>query len=134
MTKAIMDRPLLAVGRKPKEPPNECAALIEQLAADGWSQLGIAKRLGTSNDTLRRWLDENPELQDAFNSGRENERWQLHNCLYRAAMEKGNIVAAMFLLKARHSYVEGDRAQIVNKALVNVNADMLAQLAKLLPN
>jgi hypothetical protein len=119
MSNKITHRPLLKRGRKLKVPPQDCAEAIEALAADGWSQLGIAKRLGTSADTLRRWLDENPALQEAFNTGRENERHALHNMLYRQAMEAGNATAAMFLLKSRHGYREGDQSETANKVTIN---------------
>src|SRR5690606_36046138 len=39
-----------------------------------------------------------------FDAGREDERRALHNMLFRRAMEKGDTVAALFLLKTRHGY------------------------------
>jgi hypothetical protein len=133
MTKAINHRALKKPGRKPLDPPQDAALRIEELAADGFSKIGIAKRMGTCVDVLNKWL-EISELQEAFDNGRENERWALHNMLFRAAMEKGNITAAAIILNARHGYRQDDRAQIANKVSVNVNADMLTELAKLLPN
>ena len=59
------------------------------------------------------------ELQEAFEVGRERERHALHNMLYRQAMEKGNATAAMFLLKSRHGYREGDQAESANKVSIN---------------
>ncbi len=106
-------------GRLKKNPPRDAAARVEALAADGFSVLGIAKRLGTSADTFRRWLEETPALQNALDNGRENERYALHNMLYRQAMEKGNTIAAMFLLKARHGYREGDQSETGNKVQIN---------------
>ena len=49
--------------------------------------------------------------------GRESERLALHNVLFRAA-KRGNIVAAMFLLKARHGYREGDQSDTANKVSI----------------
>jgi hypothetical protein len=118
LTQAITHRPLLAKGPKVKHPPRDAAAQIEAMAADGFSKLGIAKRLKTSPDVLNRWLEENPALQDAFNQGRENERWTLHNILFKQAIA-GNATAAMFLLKARHGYREGDQAESGNKVQIN---------------
>lgn len=134
MTKLINLRPIAIKGRKIKQPPRDCAALIEEMAANGYSLLGISKRLQTSPDTLRRWFAENPELQIALETGREDERWKLHNALFKQATEKGNTIAAIFLLKARHSYFENDKSQIANKVSVNVNSEFLAEVAKLLPN
>lgn len=131
--KPITDRPLLPAGRKQKQPPRNAAAMIEAYVADGFSLLGVAKRLHTSPDVLRRWLDEYPELQVAFESGREAERHALHNLCYRKALE-GNVIAAFFLLKCKHGYADGDRSQIANKVSVNVNSDLLAELARRLPN
>ncbi len=134
LIKTITDKPTATRGRKVKVPPKDCAASIEDLAANGYSQLGIAKHLQTSPDTLRRWFSENPELQNALDRGREDERWTLHNMLFRQATEKGNTTAAIFLLKSRHGYVDNDRSQIANKFAVNVNSDFLAELSKRLPN
>ena len=118
-------------GRKFKEPPWNAADVIETLAADGWSMLGIARKLGICRDTLRRWIEENPALNEAIQTGREKERWELHNSLFRAATERGNVIAAMFLLKARHKYFEYDRS--IGKTDDSERTSFLAELAKILP-
>ena len=92
-----------------KNPPPDAAKRIEALAADGFTARGVAQSLGTSFDTMQRWLSEAPELREAFERGREMERQTLHNVLYRLATEKDDKIAAMFLLKARHGYREGDQ-------------------------
>ena len=79
---------------------------------------GIAAAMAISVDTFRKWLDEYPELNDAFDQGRERERAALHGKLYDAAME-GNTVAAMFLLKSRHGYREGDQGEQANRVSIN---------------
>lgn len=116
MTRRV-NRPHKPKGFPPKQPPANAAARIAALAATGHSLVGIARGLNTSNDTLRRWVDEYPELAEALARGREAERFALHNVLYRAA-KRGNIVAAMFLLKARHGYREGDQADAANKVSI----------------
>lgn len=118
MTKRV-NRPRRKAGRKRKAAPESVpsAKFIENLAADGRTVVGVAAALGTSKDRLRRWLDEDPALLDAFERGRERERYNLHNKLYRAAM-RGNIVAAMFLLKARHGYREGDQSGEANRVSI----------------
>ena len=117
MTQPV-NRPRLPTGRPPKLPPEGAAQRIEALAADGFSVLGVARSLGTSADTFRRWLDEVPALREAFEAGREKERRALHNMLYRQAMEEGNSSAAMFLLKARHGYREGDQNEAGNRVQI----------------
>ncbi|MEP7063769.1 MAG: hypothetical protein ABI881_15370 [Betaproteobacteria bacterium] len=115
---ARITRPRIKPGPAPKVAPADAAQRIEAMAADGFSIVGVARGLGTSKDTLHRWMDDDPSLQEAFDSGREKERHALHNMLFRQAVEKNNVVAAFFLLKCRHSYVEnaavesGNRVQI----------------------
>ncbi|HEX3486254.1 MAG TPA: hypothetical protein VHT51_14420, partial [Micropepsaceae bacterium] len=60
-----------------------------------------------------------PALQEAFDNGRESERYALHNMLYRKAIEKGDSIAAMFLLKSRHGYREGDQGETGNRVQIN---------------
>jgi transposase-like protein len=116
MTKRV-NRPHRKRGRVPKVAPATAAARIAALAATGHSVVGIARGLNTSTDTLRRWLDDDPALAEALARGRESERLALHNILFRAA-RKGNIIAAMFLLKARHGYREGDQSGEANRVSI----------------
>ncbi len=120
MTKRIVNRPLFKNGRKPMQPPSDAAARIEAFAADGFSVRGVAAGLGVCQDTMKKWFDEFPELQEAFDVGRERERQALHNMLYRQAIEKGVTVAAIFLLKSRHNYRDqGDQYEGGNKIQIN---------------
>ena len=78
---------------------------------------GVAMRLGCTFEVLKRWFVEYPELKQAFDYGREEERSTLHNVLYRAATAgegKDSLIAAMFLLKSRHGYKEGEQHEIQN--------------------
>ena len=117
MTKPV-NRPHLPKGRAPKQPPAGAARRIEALAADGFSVLGVAAGLGVGKEVLHRWLEQDPALQRAFDEGREKERHALHNMLYKQAMEKGNASAAMFLLKARHGYREGEAQESGNRVSI----------------
>jgi hypothetical protein len=108
----------LGSGRQLKQPPEGAAVTIRAMAADGFSIVGIAAKFKTSKDTFGRWLDESEELREAFEQGREKERHALHNMLYKQAMEKGNSTAAMFLLKARHGYREGDQGDTGNRVSI----------------
>lgn len=110
----------MKAGRKAIAPPADAVELVRALAADGFSVVGVAQRMGVCKDTFSRWLDENPALKDAFEEGRENERWALHNLLYRQAMEQGNATAAMFLLESRHGYKEGDQTTQGNRVNVTI--------------
>lgn len=107
------------IGRPQKQPPANAEKTIRELSASGHAIIGIAHQLHTSVATFNRWLDENPVLKEAFDQGREKERFSLHNMLYRQAMNEGNATAAMFLLKARHSYREGDQSEQGNRVSIN---------------
>jgi hypothetical protein len=129
MTERITDRPLKPRGRPLKKPPADAATRILTLASEGHSMLGIAGAFGTYPDVLRRWFDENPGLKEAFDQGRERERHTLHNALFKAATEGGNMVAAMFLLKSRHGYREGDQADASNRVAIQFNLPAALPLA-----
>ena len=103
-------------GRPPITAPrtDEFYQAVEDLAANGWSLVGIARCWVVSHEIFRRWLDADPELQLAFDCGRERERHALHNMLFVKATQRGDSAAAMFLLKARHSYREGDQSDLAN--------------------
>lgn len=99
--------PLVRLGRRPKPIPADAAARITELSADGWSLEGIVWKLGVHRETLRGWLNEHPELQEAFDLGRAQEQHTLHNVVYRRAVEdtgKDGLLAAMYLLNCRHRY------------------------------
>jgi hypothetical protein len=98
---------LLSGSRKSLEPPKDATELIEKAAAQGCTVAQIAAALAVSPQTFRRWKDEHTEIKAAFDAGRAAEHDALVGSLFVAATEKGNITAGIFLLKARHGYVEG---------------------------
>lgn len=94
---------------------------IIAMASTGFSKRGIARHYQVSEETLNRWFDEDATLQEAFLQGREQERQALHNVLYKLAIEEKDKVSAMFLLKARHGYREGDQQDYSNKVSIMFN-------------
>lgn len=105
-------RELLGIkaGRPNARPPLNAAQTIETLAANGCTSLAdLAAALRVSRDTLRVWLLEDESLLMAFAIGKERERDELHRIMVRDARdaERPN-VNAMFLLKSRHGYREGE--------------------------
>lgn len=108
----------LTVGRPRKQPPADALQVIQDACAHGASKQGVAMAMGVSVDVLTRWMDEHPELKQAVDQGRERERQTLHDVLTTKAKE-GNIIAAMFLLKARHGYREGDQESQANRVSIN---------------
>lgn len=92
-----------------KHPPKDAAETIRNLAAQGFSMVGIAMHFKVSSPTVKRWLEEDEVLQEAFEMGRETERQYLHSLVVQsAAAGRAANVNAFFLLKARHGYRETD--------------------------
>jgi hypothetical protein len=99
------------MGAHRKNPPNDAAVTIETLAALGYSIIGIAKNLGVSRETFKRWCEEDSELQEAFEIGRETQRQALIALIVKSAVENKPANAnAMFLLKTMHGFREFDSA------------------------
>ena len=82
-------------------------ALVEELAARGCSVVTIARALGMSREAFNACRKRQPEVEETFERGRAVEHDALVSNLRQAA-EEGNIVASIFLLKARHQYREGE--------------------------
>jgi len=122
MTKPV-DRPYLPRGKTPLQPPAGAAERIQSLAATGHSMVGIARGLGVSKDVLARWLDDEPAFAEALARGRASEEFALHNTLYSIAVDakeaaRDRAICAMFLLKARHGYREGDQGVAANRVSI----------------
>lgn len=117
MTKQIA---LKRTGRPAKRPPADAAERIRALSAEGHSTVGIAQHLGIGRKTLDRWRAEFPALDEAYREGVERERYDLHSMLAQKARD-GNIVAAMFLLKSRHQYKEGDQSEQSGRPSITIN-------------
>ncbi|MCD9027725.1 hypothetical protein LDO26_05835 [Luteimonas sp. BDR2-5] len=101
-----------------KHPPADCAEKIRDWAAIGYSKKAMAYRFGVCAETMNRWLADDPELQREFEQGREREHQALFNSLFTQATSRGNVTAAIFLLKSRHGYREGDQSDIANRVSI----------------
>jgi len=107
--------------RIPPPPTFVIAPQITALASTGFSKVGIARHFNISLGTFNRWLEEDELLAEAFKVGRDQERQSLHNVLYKLAVEQQDKVSAMFLLKSRHGYREGDQQDQANRVAVVFN-------------
>lgn len=83
---------------------DERTAVAEAILAN-YPRDQIARALGVTVKTLRRVLNDEPQLADAVDAAREAEEAELRDCLMRSA-RRGSDVAALFLLKSRHGYVD----------------------------
>ena len=80
--------------------------IIEELSARGCHLTTIARALRMSKDALQACRQRQPEVEEAYQRGLATE----HDALVsnrRTAANEGNVVANLFLLKARHGYREG---------------------------
>jgi transposase-like protein len=100
---------MLAATRKANriDPPDNAAEIVQKACENGCTVNQIAAALGVERRTLNRWKEEFPAIEEAFQLGRQVEHDRLVGALFDQAVNKANTTAAIFLLKARHGYVEG---------------------------
>lgn len=111
-----------ALGRPKLQPPKNAVQIIQAATAKGATKKGCAHALEVSDETLDRWFMEHAELKEAFDKGKEKERQTLHDVLYETATRgtgKDKLIAAMFLLKSRHGYREGEQEAVANRVQIN---------------
>lgn len=103
-------------------------ALVEELAAKGCSVVTIAKALGVDKETFRHIRARDPAVEEAFESGRAKEHDRLVGNLNTAAAS-GNVVASIFLLRARHGYQsnEGVDVHVHSGGVLVVPAEMTVE-------
>jgi hypothetical protein len=81
--------------------------IVEELAAKGCSVVTIAAALGVNKETFLHQRRRDPAVEEAFERGRAAEHDRLVANLNTAAAS-GNVVASIFLLRARHGYQSGE--------------------------
>lgn len=96
--------------------------VIEAMAAEGQDQRTIAKRLGVDRRTLTVMRDRDPAVAEAWGRGHGELASELCHILLTHARE-GNVIAAIFLTKARLGWrdqgpVDGGPD---NRVLVNIS-------------
>ena len=90
--------------------------IVEELAAKGCSVVTIAAALGVNKETFVHMRRRDLAVEEAFEAGRAKEHDRLVANLNTAAAG-GNVVASIFLLRARHGYQSGEGIDVN----VNVN-------------
>jgi hypothetical protein len=88
------------IGRKGLE-------IIEEMARDGHPDVSIAKALRMHRETFRMCRRRQGEVDEALARGRAALESELAHLLLQHA-RKGNVVAAIFLAKARCGWREGE--------------------------
>lgn len=103
-----------------KEPPPNVLEIVERACQNGCTVEQIAGALGIDRKLFAEWRERYPEIEAAMTAGRAVEHDALVGTLFKAATHptKPNLVAAIFLLKARHGYQEGV-ALVQNSVSIN---------------
>ena len=96
------------LGRPPHEPTPQTRATVEMLAAGAVDRRSIARCVGITPETLRKYYDE--EL--ATGKARLVQRCIQSLC---AAAAKGNVTAAIYMLKARGGNAWKDRVMVEDR-------------------
>lgn len=101
--------------------------IIRDMAARGCRESDIARACGVSQDSFMRLKQRDERVLNALEEGRAVEHDALRGNLYDLAMDsdvppRDRILASMFLLKCRHSYVEGASvdARQTNNVTINL--------------
>ncbi len=94
-------------------------AVIEDLAAQGQDQRSIAKRLGINHQTFNNLRKTRPEVELALERGHAALGDELTHHLLTAA-RGGNIVAMIYLTKARLGWREGDAPEAKPNITINL--------------
>lgn len=81
--------------------------MVEELAARGCHVATIARALGMHVATFRQVRKRDAEVDEAYQRGLAREHDVLVGNL-RTLADQGNVIANLFLLKARHGYREGE--------------------------
>ncbi|MCE7796024.1 hypothetical protein LWE61_05545 [Sphingobium sufflavum] len=95
-------------------------AIITDMARGGHPTSSIAAALGMSARVFRECRKRQPEVEEAFAVGLGGLEHELVHTLLAQA-RKGNVVAAMFLLKCRHGYRETGQTDSAPKIAVQIN-------------
>lgn len=99
---------------------DEGLARLEELAGAGNDQRTIAKQLGLAWSTFRDLRDRDEAVQEALARGQGTLADELTHHLLKAA-RSGNVVAAIYLTKARLGWVEGQVPDGAPRTAVQVN-------------
>jgi len=92
---------------------------LSAMAAEGQDQHSMAAAFGMNRSTLQALIKRDQRAEDAMNVGKALLADELTHHLLRAA-RKGNIVAAIYLTKARLGWREGDAPDVKPNIIINL--------------
>lgn len=92
---------------------------VRRWASESTPQKVMARRLGVGVTQFKKWMEEDERLQAAYDEGVESEHQMLVGAL-KKQLDKSP-TPAIFLLKTRHGYIEGDRVEQANRVQLTIN-------------
>ena len=105
--------------------------LIHYRASEGSPHTQIAAALGIAPNTFRALVERDPAVREALAKGNARNEEELVGLLMEKA-RSGNIVASMFLLKAKHGYREGEPRESGHRPNVVIMLNAAAKEAEYL--
>lgn len=81
--------------------------IVKFYAENGLSHTMIGTRLGIKRETFHRCMRDQPEVAEALAAGKGEAEYELQECLMGMA-RRGNVIAAIYLTKARHGWRDND--------------------------
>jgi hypothetical protein len=93
--------------------------VLTAMAAEGQDQRTMAKRFGLSQKTLQSIAKRDPEVEEALAVGKAALADELTHLLLANA-RKGNVIAAIYLTKARLGWREGDTPDARPNIVINL--------------
>lgn len=111
------------MGRPKKKPAKGDADKVFALRSVGAGKGTCARRVNISTKTLDRWIEEYPQITEAWEAGGSQLETDLVKNLYEIAMDKKHMrcaTAAIFLLKTLRGFVDNPEPAPV-KTAVQIN-------------
>jgi DNA-binding CsgD family transcriptional regulator len=96
---------------------------LAAMAAEGQDQASVANAFGMNRSTLQALIKRDQRAEDAMNVGKALLADELTHHLLNAA-RKGNIIAAIYLTKARLGWREGDAPDVKPNIIINLPDSM----------
>jgi len=109
----------MATTRKFEITPEVCKKAYEY-ASHGLTEAQIAQSLGIHPSTLRKKKNEYEAFDSAIKAGQAEGIQVVANCLFEAITKKGNVAAAIFYLKNRANWKDGETQIVVQNNVTKV--------------
>ena len=119
--------------RPRKKLPPDGLKIIRECAANGISEVELAKRLGMGFRAWQRIRDNEPEAQGAWAEAKADEHAKLRSRALNIAMDDNHpqhATLTMFLLKSRHGYRDHGADPADQRPAVNVSFTLPAAMSQ----